>query len=41
MLNNNKKQMNKNNNKNLKKILNCVTINNSLLIDIKGEVNTK
>ena len=40
MLNNDKMQMNKNNNKNLKKILNCVTINNSLLIDIKGEVNT-
>ena len=41
MLNNDKKQMNKNNNKNLKKFKNCVTINNSLLIDIKGEVNTK
>ena len=41
MLSNDKMQINKNNNKNLKKILNYVTINNSLLIDIKGEVNTK
>ena len=41
MLSNDKMQMNKNNNKNLKKILNCVTINKSLLIYIKGEVNTK
>ena len=32
MLSNDKMQMNKNNNKNLKKFLNCVTINNSLLI---------
>ena len=39
MLSNDKMQMNKNNNKNLKKFLNCVTINNSLLIDIKAEVS--